>query len=96
MSSGFPNATSGVAAPLPAPIQVMGGRRAPRLDAPTPLMKDKEVAAWLNVSVNHIYKLCTEGKMPRPLKLGKSSRWERTVLERWLQAGARPVEDGVK
>lgn len=31
------------------------------------------------------YKLIQEGKFPRPVKFGRSSRWLRSELEAWVQ-----------
>lgn len=31
------------------------------------------------------YKLIQEGEFPKPIKLGRSSRWLRSEVEQWLQ-----------
>ncbi|QLQ98296.1 helix-turn-helix transcriptional regulator [Providencia alcalifaciens] len=31
------------------------------------------------------YKLIQEGEFPRPIKLGRSSRWLKSEVENWLQ-----------
>ena len=31
------------------------------------------------------YKLISEGKFPKPIKLGRSSRWFRSEMEVWMQ-----------
>ncbi|WP_416046213.1 helix-turn-helix transcriptional regulator [Pectobacterium brasiliense] len=30
------------------------------------------------------YKLISEGKFPKPIKLGRSSRWKESKLKEWL------------
>ncbi|HCC0207695.1 helix-turn-helix transcriptional regulator [Proteus mirabilis] len=32
------------------------------------------------------YKLIQEGEFPKPIKLGRSSRWLRSEVEAWMQA----------
>lgn len=32
------------------------------------------------------YKLIQEGEFPKPIKLGRSSRWLKSEVEQWLQA----------
>lgn len=32
------------------------------------------------------YKLIQDGEFPKPIKLGRSSRWLRSEVESWLQA----------
>ncbi|WP_163366547.1 helix-turn-helix transcriptional regulator, partial [Klebsiella aerogenes] len=32
------------------------------------------------------YKLIQEGEFPKPIKLGRSSRWLKSEVELWLQA----------
>ncbi|EBC4876153.1 AlpA family phage regulatory protein [Salmonella enterica subsp. enterica] len=31
------------------------------------------------------YKLISEGKFPEPIKLGRSSRWMQSEVEKWVQ-----------
>jgi predicted DNA-binding transcriptional regulator AlpA len=50
------------------------------------------VAKLLCCSPRHVYKLCDEGRMPRPLKLGGINRWHRPIIEKWLSDGAPAVK----
>lgn len=50
-----------------------------------------EVAQMLGVSARHVYRLADSGGMPRPLKLGGAVRWDRQVLERWIDGGCKRV-----
>ncbi|GKX55240.1 Rha family transcriptional regulator [Leminorella grimontii] len=38
-----------------------------------------------NTSDKWFYKLIQLGKFPKPIKLGRSSRWLRSEVESWLQ-----------
>ena len=51
------------------------------------ILKVKEVAAELNVSVQQIYKLVSKGKFPKPIKLGeRGSGWLTSEIDAWLQS----------
>lgn len=49
-----------------------------------------EVAKLLNVSERHIWAMTSSGRLPRPIRLGRSVRWNRAELQEWLAAGAPP------
>jgi excisionase family DNA binding protein len=49
------------------------------------LLTVEAVAAMLAVSSRHVYRLADSGKMPRPVKLGGSNRWDREVIENWIK-----------
>jgi excisionase family DNA binding protein len=51
------------------------------------MLDDKRVAQVLGVSVRHVHRLADAGRMPRPLKLGGSRRWDRATLDAWIAAG---------
>ena len=51
------------------------------------ILKVKEVAAELNVSVQQIYKLVSKGRFPKPIKLGeRGSGWLTSEIDAWLQS----------
>ena len=54
------------------------------------LLTVEQVAAKLNCSPRHVYRLADAGRMPRPLKLGALCRWSRSVLESWIAEGCQP------
>ena len=63
-------------------------------DSPT-LISVCDVAEMLQVSPRTVFRLADAGKIPRPLKIGKSVRWKRAELEQWIEAGCpvvRPVK----
>jgi len=49
------------------------------------------VAAMLDCSRRHVYRLCDAGKMPLPVKLGQLVRWRRAELIAWLDGGCKPI-----
>ena len=48
----------------------------------------EELARRLAVSRRHIYRMNSSGKLPRPIRLGRSVRWILPEINAWLQAGA--------
>jgi excisionase family DNA binding protein len=57
---------------------------------PTPfgtatLVDAKEIAAFLACSPKHVRRLAEQGRMPKPVKVGRLCRWPRESIERWLQ-----------
>jgi excisionase family DNA binding protein len=55
-----------------------------------PLLDVRAVAALLDCSTRHVYRLADAGRMPAPLRLGALIRWRRQDLDAWLAAGCRP------
>ena len=47
-----------------------------------------QLAQLLSVSVRHIRRMDSAGKLPKPLKVGKCVRWARPEIEDWIAAGA--------
>ena len=62
---------------------------------PTRLLDVDRVAGLLGVSSRQVYRLADGGKMPRPLKIGGSVRWDRQTIESWIAAGC-PADGGRK
>ena len=51
------------------------------------VLKVKEVASEISVSVPQVYKLVKLGRFPGPIKLGeRGSGWLRTEIDAWLQS----------
>lgn len=44
------------------------------------LLRDKEVAAQLRVSVPTVWRRVKDGTIPRPLKIGSLSRWQQADI----------------
>jgi len=51
-----------------------------------------EVAKILSVSPRHVWSLDSSGRLPMPIRLGKSVRWRRDEIHAWIEAGA-PTRD---
>jgi len=47
----------------------------------------KTVAAKLDCSVRHVYRMSDADRMPRPVRLGTLVRWDLDELDRWIVAG---------
>jgi predicted DNA-binding transcriptional regulator AlpA len=49
------------------------------------------LAAYVAMGRSRIYALINEGKFPRPLKIGRSSRWLKSEIDTWIseQVAAR-------
>lgn len=54
------------------------------------LLNVNQVARFLGVSTRQVWNLRTEGLLPQPVRLGRSSRWRRTELVAWVDAGCPP------
>jgi excisionase family DNA binding protein len=52
------------------------------------LLRDRGVAAVLDISVRTVWKLVAAGALPAPIRLGRSTRWRTADIERWLAAAA--------
>jgi excisionase family DNA binding protein len=59
------------------------------LPAPSPaqLLDVRAVAALLDCSTRHVYRLADGGRMPPPVRLGALVRWRRQDLDTWLANG---------
>lgn len=51
-----------------------------------PLVDMKEITKLTGLTDKWFYKLIQEGQFPKPIKLGRSSRWQKSQVEAWLQA----------
>lgn len=57
---------------------------------PFPLIEDQFVdmafmTQYTGLTDKWFYKLIQEGKFPRPVKFGRSSRWLKSELEAWIR-----------
>ena len=60
----------------------------PASAAPPALLDVRAVAALLDCSPRHIYRLSDADRMPAPVRVGTLVRWRRTDLDAWLPAGS--------
>lgn len=54
-----------------------------------------ETAKMCGVSRSAFYKLVSSGRAPKPIKLGRASRWRRQDIHDWISAGC-PARDRMK
>ncbi len=64
----------------------------PPADAPAAALLDVQaVAALLDCSPRHGYRLSDGGRMPAPRRLGSLVRWSRQELLAWIADGCRSI-----
>lgn len=51
------------------------------------LWNAKQTAAALGISERHLWKLAGSGRAPRPVRLGKSTRWKVSEIEQFVSLG---------
>ena len=52
------------------------------------LLSAKQLGAKLNLSKRQIFRLNSCGKLPKPLRIGRSIRWSESTISKWLSVGA--------
>lgn len=55
------------------------------------LMDVRIVAAMLDCSPRHVYRLADAGRLPPPVRLGALVRWPRHAIDKWLADGCPSV-----
>ncbi|EOL8949503.1 helix-turn-helix transcriptional regulator [Cronobacter dublinensis] len=45
----------------------------------------KFITAFTGLTDKWFYKLISEGDFPRPIKMGRASRWLKSEVEKWMQ-----------
>ncbi|HBL6941912.1 TPA: AlpA family transcriptional regulator [Morganella morganii] len=50
-----------------------------------PLVDMKFITKFTGLTDKWFYKLIQDGQFPKPIKLGRSSRWQKSQVEAWLQ-----------
>jgi excisionase family DNA binding protein len=60
------------------------------------LLDVRAVAAQLQCSQRHVYRLSDAGKMPAPVKVGALIRWRSAEIQTWIAGGCRPVRTAGK
>ncbi|SIT74890.1 helix-turn-helix transcriptional regulator [Pontibaca methylaminivorans] len=53
---------------------------------PDPLLTAREVGAMLAISLPSVFRHVAEGKLPKPIKLGASSRWPQSEILAVIEA----------
>jgi predicted DNA-binding transcriptional regulator AlpA len=63
-------------------------------DAAAAYYKAQNIASMLQISTRQIWRLHDAGLMPRAIKLGRSVRWSRALIDEWLNEGCPPCRKG--
>jgi len=50
-----------------------------------------ELARQLNISTRSVWRLRDGGKLPPPMRVGRSVRWRLSDIEQWIEAGLPDV-----
>lgn len=57
-----------------------------RASGPRMALNARELAERLGISERHVWRLHNGGKLPRPVRLGRSVRWLVAEIDDWLKA----------
>jgi excisionase family DNA binding protein len=58
------------------------------------LVNTNKVAELLNLSPRTVWRLLSAGKLPKPVRIGRSVRWSLTKLESWIAEGCPALKNG--
>ncbi len=59
------------------------------------LIDSRQVGELLNLSTRTVWRLLSAGKLPRPVRIGRSVRWSRSDLETWIANGCPEISSVV-
>lgn len=59
----------------------------------SPLMSIDEVRALVPCSRSFFRKLCEQGKAPKPIRLGRLTRWSREEINAWMAARCPSINE---
>lgn len=51
------------------------------------LMDARDVSRRLSVSTRTVWRLLSADQLPKPVRIGRSVRWQREVVEEWIRLG---------
>lgn len=51
------------------------------------LMDARDVSRRLSVSTRTVWRLLSAGQLPKPVRIGRSVRWRREIIEEWILEG---------
>lgn len=68
----------------PGPQKGIKTKENPRSLCDDILINMKYLVHHSGLSDKHFYSLIKQGRFPRPIKLGRSSRWRKSEYEKWL------------
>ena len=53
------------------------------------MMTDADLARAVRVSRRQVWNLLSRGLLPEPVRLGRSVRWRRSDIEKWIAGGCK-------
>jgi excisionase family DNA binding protein len=77
-------------------VTVVNPRRrlADAVPPPAATYDARDMAALLRLSVRQVWRLLDAGKLPKPFRFGRSVRWSRSVVDKWLETAGAPGNKG--
>jgi excisionase family DNA binding protein len=54
---------------------------------PPLLVTSEEVARLMQISERTLWRLLSAGKVPEPVRIGRSTRWRLNDVRRWIEEG---------
>ena len=66
--------------------------RPKQTQTPQVLISPAGLAAMLSLSRSKVFDMRAAGQLPKPLKLGRSTRWRLADIEAWINAGCPSLE----
>ena len=51
------------------------------------LMDARDVSRRLSVSTRTVWRLLSADQLPKPVRIGRSVRWRREIVEEWIRKG---------
>jgi len=58
-------------------------------DTAPQLIRAEDVARMMGVSERTLWRLLSAGKVPQPVRIGRSTRWRLAEVRQWIEGGCR-------
>ena len=62
------------------------------IDNEIQMLTVQQVAECLQCSERDVRRKASNGTIPKPVKIGRHSRWPRTVIQEWIESGCPRVD----
>ncbi len=60
-------------------------------DKPLHLLSVETVAMMLDCSPSHVRRMSDAGEFPKPVKVGRLTRWREDTIAEWIKKGCKPL-----
>lgn len=60
---------------------------------PAKMLDSRGVAKMLGVSARHVERLSSQGRLPKPIRLGTCVRWSISSIQSWIDNGGPSSTD---